>query len=107
VKSVPVATDVARYAVNLATATRPQSGTLDGVTSYVECGASPRASQALVLAGKARALLHGRLHVDFADIRALAPSILRHRLVMNFRARAEKVDADTVISRVLAGVVAQ
>jgi len=107
VKAVPVATDVARYAVKLTAATRPQSGSIEGVTAYIECGASPRASQALVLAGKARALLHGRHHVDFADIKALAPAILRHRLVLNFRARAEKVDADTVISRILNAVAAE
>ena len=104
VAAVPVSTDVARYAVRLAAATRPQSGALAGVTEYIECGASPRASQALVLAGKARALLHGRVHVDFADIRALAPSVMRHRLVLNFRARAEKVDSDTIIRRLLESV---
>jgi MoxR-like ATPase len=57
-----------------------------------------------VLAGKARALLHGRVHVDFADIRALAPSVLRHRLVLNFRARAEKVDSDMLVTRLLDAV---
>jgi len=51
--------------------------------------------------GKAHALLHGRMQVDFADIRALAPEILRHRLVLNFRARAEKIDADRLVTRVL------
>jgi MoxR-like ATPase len=104
VQAVPVATDVARFAVRLATATRPQTVTTPGVSDYIECGASPRASQALVLAGKARALLHGRVHVDFADIRALAPSILRHRLVLNFRARAEKVDSDLLVMRLLDSV---
>jgi MoxR-like ATPase len=101
VTAVPVATDVARFAVRLAAATRPQCGQIAGVSEYIECGASPRASQALVLAGRARALMHGRVHVDFADIRALAPSVLRHRLVLNFRARAEKVDSDAVIARLL------
>ncbi len=46
-------------------------------------------------------MLHGRAHVDFADVRALAPAVLRHRLVLNFRARAEKVDANILVSRVL------
>ena len=73
----------------------------EGIAEYIECGASPRASQSLVLAGQARALLHGRVHVDFADIRALAPAILRHRLVLNFRARAEKIDADQIVTRLL------
>ena len=101
VRAVPVATDVARYAARLTAATRPQNGSVPGVTDFIECGASPRASQALVLAGKARALLNGRVHVDFADIRALAPAILRHRLVLNFRARAERTDADTIVARLL------
>lgn len=101
VREVPVATDVARYAVRLVSATRPENGLTEGITDYLECGASPRASQALVQAGKARALLHGRAHVDFADIKALAPAILRHRLVLNFKARAEKIDADTLITKIL------
>ncbi len=104
VQAVPIATDVGRYAVRLAAATRPQNGSVPGVTEFIECGASPRASQALVLAGKARALLNGRVHVDFADILALAPAVLRHRLVLNFRARAEKTDADAIIARLLAHV---
>ncbi len=104
VRSVPVANDVARYAVRLSGATRPGPGGLDGVATYLECGASPRASQALVLAGQARALLEGRAHVDFADIRTVAAAILRHRLVLNFRARAERVDADQLVERVLENI---
>ncbi len=100
VRAVPVATDVARFAVGLVVATREGSAP-SGVAEFLDCGASPRASQALVLAGQARALLHGRTHVDFADIKALAPAILRHRLVLNFRARAERIDADELIRRVL------
>ncbi|MBN8459800.1 MAG: MoxR family ATPase [Verrucomicrobia bacterium] len=101
VRSVPVATDVARYAVRLSGATRPGEGGIADVASYLECGASPRASQALVLAGQARALLEGRAHVDFADVRSVAAPILRHRLVLNFRARAERVEADQLVERVL------
>jgi len=102
VRAVPLASDVAGYAVRLVAATRPGSGGAPaGVGEFIECGASPRASQALVATAKARALLNGRVHVDFADIRALAPEILRHRLVLNFRARADKVDADALIARVL------
>jgi MoxR-like ATPase len=100
VRQVPIATDVARYAVRLVSATREQ-GAANGFSEYIECGASPRASQALVLAGQARALLHGRMHVDFADIKALALPILRHRFVLNFRARAEKLDADQLVLRLL------
>jgi MoxR-like ATPase len=103
VRAVPVAEDVAKYAVRVVAATRPGNGTgaPAGAAEFIECGASPRASQALIATAKARALLHGRVHVDFADIRALAPDILRHRLVLNFRARADKLDADTLIGRVL------
>jgi len=100
VRAVPIADDVARYAVRLAVSTRTGSAP-DGVGEFIECGASPRASQSLVLAGKARALLHGRVHVDFADIKALAPAILRHRIVLNFRARAERLDADQIIARLI------
>ena len=100
VRSVPIAKDVARYAVKLCVSTRVGNAP-EGVAEFIECGASPRASQSLVLAAQARALLHGRVHVDFADIRALAPSILRHRLVLNFRARAERLDADQIIARLL------
>jgi MoxR-like ATPase len=101
VRSVPVASDVARYAVSLATGTRPGQGGLADIAPYLECGASPRASQSLVLAGQARALLEGRAHVDFADIRAVAPAILRHRLMLNFRARAERMDAERIVTTLL------
>lgn len=103
VRAVPVAEDVARYAVRVVAATRPgyDRGAPAGVAEFLECGASPRASQAFLAMAKARALLHGRVHVDFADIRALAPEILRHRLVLNFRARAEKLDSDALVQRVL------
>ncbi|MEZ5299602.1 MAG: MoxR family ATPase [Verrucomicrobiales bacterium] len=100
VKSVPIAGDVARYAVRLVGATRSGNAP-EGVGDFIECGASPRGSQALVLGGQARALMHGRAHVDFADIKALAPELLRHRLVLNFRARAEGVTADDLIARLL------
>ena len=104
VRGVPVATDVVAYAVRLAGATRAESAnaaTPDAVKDYVACGASPRASQSLILGAKARALLDGRFHVDFADVAALAPHVLRHRLVLNYRSRADKVSADDVVARVL------
>ncbi|MDB6175766.1 MAG: ruvB 3 [Chthoniobacteraceae bacterium] len=103
VRAVPIANDVAAYAVRLVAATRPgcKNGAPPGVAEFIDCGASPRASQALIATAKARALLNGRIHVDFADIRALAPDILRHRLVLNFRARAEKLDSDMLVHRVL------
>jgi MoxR-like ATPase len=108
VRSVPVASDVIAYAVRIVGATRaeiPGSGARpEFVTKYLTCGASPRASQSLILAAKARALLNGRFHVDFADVRALAPEVLRHRLVLNYRSRADKVSADEIIAKVLDAV---
>ena len=69
-------------------------------------GAGLRASQALILAGKARALLAGRFHVSVADVRALAPSVLRHRITTSFYADAEQVTADGVIARLIEAVPA-
>ncbi len=66
------------------------------------CGAGPRAVQNLILGGKARALLHGRMHVSTDDIQALARPVLRHRLVVNFAAESEGVTTDEVIDRLLA-----
>ncbi len=67
----------------------------------MSCGASPRASQNMILGAKARALLHGRMHVDFADVRALAAPVMRHRLILNYRARADKLTTDAVVEDIL------
>jgi MoxR-like ATPase len=104
VRGVPVSDDVIEYAVRLVDATRPddsESPHPEEVTKYVSCGASPRASQYLVLGAKARALMNGHYHVNFADVRELAVPVLRHRLVMNFRSRADQVDADDVVRKVV------
>ncbi|MEO7318151.1 MAG: MoxR family ATPase [Chthoniobacteraceae bacterium] len=104
VRTVPVADDVVDYAVRLATMTRNEGGngsTPPGIARYVSCGASPRASQNLILGGKARALWHGRYSVDFADLRALAAPVLRHRLLLNYKARADKVSADDIIAELV------
>ena len=104
-RQVPAAQAVIQYAVRLVHATRPQSESApDFVRDWVTWGAGIRASQNLVLAGKVRALLHGRYNVSFNDIRALAPSVLRHRLQLNFHAEAERINADELIRRVLAHV---
>jgi MoxR-like ATPase len=105
VRGVPVADEVIQYAASLVAATRPGEGRpLSGVHHYLSYGASPRASQFLVLGAKARAVLAGRYHVDFADIQALAHAVLRHRLVLNFHARAENLTADELINRLLAAI---
>jgi MoxR-like ATPase len=105
VRGVPVAESVVRYAVNLVGASRPGSGPLkDKVHRFLTYGASPRASQYLILGAKARAIVKGKFHVDFADVRAVATPVLRHRLVLNFHARAEGIDADGLVRRLIEGV---
>ncbi|MES2707816.1 MAG: MoxR family ATPase [Verrucomicrobiota bacterium] len=101
VRAVPVADDVIDYAVRLVEATRPAEGAHDLVTRYVSYGGSPRASQNLILAAKARALLMGRFHVDFADVQAAALPVLRHRLILNYKARAENITADDITAALM------
>lgn len=102
VKKVPVAEDVARFAVRLAAASRPnRPGSPDFVNEWVSWGAGTRASQNLVLGGKTRALIQGRAHVTLDDIRALAQPVLRHRILVNYRAEAEGVTVEKVIARLL------
>jgi len=102
VNRVPVSREVMRVAVDLVRKTRPEDESApDFVREYVSFGAGPRASQYLVLAGKARALLDGRLTVSSEDIHALAHPILRHRILTNFQAEAQKIDSDQIIDRLL------
>jgi MoxR-like ATPase len=100
VRRVLVARPVASFAVKLARATRPRSEDApDFVKKYLTWGAGPRASQAMLLGAKARALLQGRYHVALEDIQYIAPPVLRHRVVTSFTAEADGVTADQVISR--------
>ena len=102
VRKVPVADSVVRYAVRLAASSRPgQKGTPDFVNEWVNWGAGLRAGQALILGGKARALLQGRSHVTPDDVKALAVPVLRHRILPNFKAEAEGVDADKVVEKLV------
>ena len=102
VRRVPVAEEVARYAVRLAAASRPgREGASDFINEWVEWGAGTRAAQFLVLGGKTRALLAGRAHVTFDDIKALAKPVLRHRILVNYRAEAEGVTVDSVVQQLL------
>jgi MoxR-like ATPase len=102
VRRVLVARPVGEYAVRLVRATRPaDSGNPDFVRHYLTWGAGPRASQALILGGKARALLDGRTNVSIDDIRFVAKPVLRHRLVTNFTAESENVSTDDVIDQLL------
>jgi len=102
VRKVPVAYSVVSYAVRLAASSRPgQKGTPDFVNEWVNWGAGLRAGQALILGSKARALLQGRSHVTPDDVKALAVPVLRHRILPNFKAEAEGVDADKVVEKLL------
>jgi len=102
VRKVPIAEEIVRYAVKLAAASRPhQTGTPDFINEWTSWGAGTRAGQFLVLGAKTRALLKGRAHVTVEDIQTLAYPVLRHRILLNYRAEAEGVNVETVIKRLL------
>ena len=101
VRQVPVPETVAHYAVALVQATRPESTTADFIKRYVQWGAGPRASQYLALAGKVFAVLDGRFNVAREDIRHAAKLVLRHRIITNYRAEADKQSVDALIDRLL------
>jgi MoxR-like ATPase len=102
IREVLVAPPVQDYAIRLVLATHPQGefATPDA-NKYIRCGASPRGAQALVLAGKVRALLEGRYNVSFEDIRRVYLPAMRHRMLLNFEAQAENIASDTVLATIL------
>jgi MoxR-like ATPase len=103
IRAIAVPMSVAEYAVDFVRRTRPNSGDApDSVKRYVRWGAGPRASQFLALAGKVNAALDGRFNVAREDIVAAAPLVLRHRLILNYRAEADNVTADTIINELTA-----
>ena len=104
VREIPAAENAIDYATRLVRASRPQDDALDFVKQWVRWGAGPRAGQSLLLAGKARAVLQGRPAVSLDDIRAVAAPVLRHRLLPNFQAEAEGIDAEAIVHRLLAAV---
>jgi MoxR-like ATPase len=105
VRSVPIAEEVARYAVRLAGASRPRKpGAPQFVEDWVRWGAGLRAAQYLVLGAKTRALLEGRHHVAPEDVRALALPVMRHRLLLNYRAEADGVGVETLVGKLLEAV---
>ena len=102
VRKVPIAEEVVRYAVRLTAASRPkQASSPDFINNWVSWGAGTRAGQFLVLGGKTRALLAGRAHVTRDDIEALAAPVLRHRILINYRAEADGVTVDKVVGKLI------
>ena len=105
VRKVPVSDHIVDYAVSLARATRPQEkDTPDFINNWLTWGAGPRAAQYLVLGAKARAVTRGRLNVSAEDVRYMAKPVLRHRIITNFNADAEGIDADAIIDKLLATI---
>lgn len=105
VRQVPAASHVKDYAVRLVLATHPKTDTAVPIANqFLRYGSSPRGAQALILAGKVRALAQGRFNVSFDDIRAVALPALRHRLILNFEAEAEGITTDKIIEQVLSEV---
>jgi len=106
IAQIPAAPNVVDYAVRLVRATRPASNgeTPEYVKKWVRWGASPRASQHLILAGRARAACDGRFNVACEDVAALAPLVLRHRLIRTFQADAEGKTTDDIIHALLQDV---
>jgi len=99
---IPVNDNVLRYAVNLAAKTRPgKENASDVANQYLKWGAGPRASQYLVLGAKTHAALHGKYSPDIEDVKAIAPSILRHRIIKNYKAEAENKTIEEIIDKLL------
>jgi MoxR-like ATPase len=102
VRRIPVADNVVDYTVRLVHSTRPgMEGSSDYVNNYVDWGAGPRASQNLVLAAKAHAAIHGKFSPDIEDVKAVAVGILRHRILKNYKAEAEGITEEKIISELL------
>src|SRR5690606_6881323 len=99
IRRVPVADNVVEYAVNLVGKTRPNSKlATTTINEYVDWGAGPRASQNLILAAKAHAVIHGKFSPDIEDVQAVSLGILRHRVLKNYKAEAENVSIDSIIT---------
>lgn len=104
VRQVHIADELVQWVAELIRATRPDTTTIDYVKEWVRWGAGPRAGQALILTAKARALFKGRYAVTMEDLHAMAHPVLRHRLLMNFKAEAEGISSDDVASHLLEAI---
>jgi MoxR-like ATPase len=104
-RSVPVAKPVMQYAIALTLATHPESDQgHEMAKKYVRFGSSPRGVQSLILGAKVNALISGRVHVSCEDIRAVARPALRHRVLLNFEAEAERIDTDDILQKIIESV---
>src|SRR5579864_1105080 len=102
VRMVPIGESVARHAIDLVRVTRPRDeSSPDFVQKYVNYGGSVRAAQFLVLSAKARALMKGRYHVTYEDIRSLYIPVLRHRILLNFHAESDRLKQDDILKKIL------
>jgi MoxR-like ATPase len=100
-REVSISDDLITYVSEMIRATRPETSTIDFVKEWVRWGAGPRAGQALILTAKARALFHGRYAVVMQDLQTMAYPVLRHRILMNFKAEAEQVTSDQVTAQLI------
>jgi len=102
IRRIPVPDNVVDYAVRLVNRTRPgQEGASDYVKNYIDWGAGPRASQNLILAAKAHAAVHGKFSPDIEDVKAVSLGILRHRILKNYKAEAEGINEEKIITELL------
>lgn len=101
VREMPVNDNVIQYAVELAVSTRPDYENNSLATQYLEWGAGPRASQALILGAKCHALLHGKYSPDIENIKSVAHAVLRHRIAKNYKSEAEGLTSDNIITQLL------
>lgn len=102
IRKIPVNDNVLKYAVTLSAKTRPgKENSAQVANQYLKWGAGPRASQYLVLGAKTHAALHGKYSPDIEDVQAVAHSILRHRIIKNYKAEAENISVDTIINKIL------
>lgn len=101
VRRIPVADNVVKFAVELVRETRPESTSMQIVKDYINYGAGPRGSQYLILGAKSRAALLGKFSPDIDDVRAVAVSVLRHRIVTNFNAEADNLTSEKIIEKII------
>jgi MoxR-like ATPase len=102
IRKIPINDNVLKYAVELAAKTRPNTEKAAEISNkFLKWGAGPRASQYLVLGAKTHAALHGKYSPDIEDVKAIAPSILRHRIIKNYKAEAENISVDDIIDKLL------